>query len=182
MEARTRAIFRQAMREIGRKGRKIGGKCSLETMTPEERTARAKKASAAAAKKRTAERLEREKKSEETVVRAPKPGAPTTRPMPCPSCCPNGAYDGLSLVRSKLADGMTFGTAGEGSFRPGGGSDPSTTLADVRAESMRACLHRASCPHFAGKKVPWEVPHEIRLECTRSKNTLAGPVELLARN
>jgi hypothetical protein len=51
------------MREIGRKGGKIGGKRSLETMTPEERTARAKKASAAAAKKRTAERLEREKKA-----------------------------------------------------------------------------------------------------------------------
>jgi hypothetical protein len=37
-------MFRQVMREIGRKG-KIGGKRSLETMTPEERTARAKKAS-----------------------------------------------------------------------------------------------------------------------------------------
>ncbi|MCX6595026.1 MAG: hypothetical protein NTV70_01500 [Acidobacteria bacterium] len=32
----------------GAKGGKIGGKRSLETMTPEERTARAKKASAAA--------------------------------------------------------------------------------------------------------------------------------------
>ena len=43
------------MREIGSKGGKIG-KRSLETMTPAERTARAKKASAAAAEKRTAVR------------------------------------------------------------------------------------------------------------------------------
>ena len=49
------------MREIGRKGGKIGGKRSLETMTPEERSARAKKASMAAAAKRTAERLKRER-------------------------------------------------------------------------------------------------------------------------
>jgi hypothetical protein len=39
MDAKTRAIFRQVMREIGREGDKIRGKCSLETMTPEERTA-----------------------------------------------------------------------------------------------------------------------------------------------
>ena len=47
------------MREMGRKGGKIGGKRGLETMTAEERSARAKKASLAAAKKRTAERLAR---------------------------------------------------------------------------------------------------------------------------
>jgi hypothetical protein len=41
------------MREMGRKGGKKGGKRSLETMTAEERSARAKKASMAAAKKRT---------------------------------------------------------------------------------------------------------------------------------
>ena len=35
-------------RKQGAKGGKIGGKRSLETMTPEERTARAKKASDAA--------------------------------------------------------------------------------------------------------------------------------------
>ena len=35
-------------KEQGRKGGKIGGKKSLETMTPEERTARAKLASDAA--------------------------------------------------------------------------------------------------------------------------------------
>jgi hypothetical protein len=40
------------MSEMGRKGGKIGGKRSLETMTPEERTARAKKAAAASAKVR----------------------------------------------------------------------------------------------------------------------------------
>ena len=47
------------MSELGKKGGKIGGKRSLETMTPEERSARAKKASLAAAKKRTAQRLAR---------------------------------------------------------------------------------------------------------------------------
>ena len=54
-----KALFSEIMREIGSKGGKIGGKRSLETMTPEERSARAKKASEAAAKKRTAARLER---------------------------------------------------------------------------------------------------------------------------
>jgi hypothetical protein len=33
------------MREMGKRGGKIGGKRSLETMTAEERSARAKKAS-----------------------------------------------------------------------------------------------------------------------------------------
>ena len=66
MDAKTRAIFRQIMREIGKKGGKIGGKRSLETMTPEERTARAKKASMAAAKKRTAARLARERGTRRT--------------------------------------------------------------------------------------------------------------------
>ena len=63
MDAKTRALFSEIMREIGRKGGKIGGKRSLETMTREERSARAKKASLAAAKKRTAERLERERRA-----------------------------------------------------------------------------------------------------------------------
>jgi hypothetical protein len=44
------------MREMGRKGGKIGGKRSLDTMTPEERTARAKKAAAASAKVRSAKK------------------------------------------------------------------------------------------------------------------------------
>ena len=44
-----------------------GGKRSLQTMTPEERSMRAKKAATAAAKKRTAERLERERKAKLTA-------------------------------------------------------------------------------------------------------------------
>jgi hypothetical protein len=44
----TRDLLRQAMAEMGSKG----GKRSLETMTPAQRSARAKKASLAAAKKR----------------------------------------------------------------------------------------------------------------------------------
>ena len=49
--------------KMGQKYGRIGGKKSLETMTAEERSARAKKASLAAAKKRTAERLERERRA-----------------------------------------------------------------------------------------------------------------------
>jgi hypothetical protein len=60
MDSKTRALFREIMREIGSRGGKVGGKRSLETMTAEERSARAKKASMAAAKKRTADRLARE--------------------------------------------------------------------------------------------------------------------------
>ena len=70
MDNKTRALFREIMREIGRKGGKIGGRRSLETMTAEERYARAKKASMAAAMKRTADRLARERASE----RKPKRG------------------------------------------------------------------------------------------------------------
>jgi len=55
-------LVSEVMRAMGRKGGKIGGKRSLDTMTAAERSARAKKASQAAAKKRTAERLERERK------------------------------------------------------------------------------------------------------------------------
>ena len=61
MDKRTKALFSEIMREIGRKGGKIGGKRSLETMTAEERSARAKKASLAASRKRTAARLARER-------------------------------------------------------------------------------------------------------------------------
>jgi hypothetical protein len=46
-------LIRQAMAAMGSKG----GKRSLETMTPEQRSTRAKKASLAAAKKRTEKRL-----------------------------------------------------------------------------------------------------------------------------
>jgi len=52
-------LIRQVMAELGSRG----GKRSLETMTPEERSARAKKASLAAAKKRTAKRLARERQA-----------------------------------------------------------------------------------------------------------------------
>jgi hypothetical protein len=61
----TRDQLRQAMAEMGAKG----GKHSLVTMSPEERSVRAKKASLAAAKKRTEMRLEREGKS---AKKAPK--------------------------------------------------------------------------------------------------------------
>lgn len=54
-------LISEVMRQMGRKGGKIGGKRSLETMTAEERSERAKTASLAAAKKRTANRLERER-------------------------------------------------------------------------------------------------------------------------
>jgi hypothetical protein len=53
----NKSLISQVMSEMGRKGGKIGGKRSLETMTPEERSARAKKASLAAAKARTKNRL-----------------------------------------------------------------------------------------------------------------------------
>jgi hypothetical protein len=52
-------LIRQVMAELGSRG----GKRSLVTMTPEERTARAKKAAMAAAKKRTADRLARERQA-----------------------------------------------------------------------------------------------------------------------
>jgi hypothetical protein len=48
------------LRKLGQEYGKLGGKAAAKNMTPEERTARAKKASEAAAQKRTAERLERE--------------------------------------------------------------------------------------------------------------------------
>jgi hypothetical protein len=63
VDKKMKAMFSEIMREIGRKGGKIGGKRSLETMTPEERSARAKKASLAAARKRTADRLARERQA-----------------------------------------------------------------------------------------------------------------------
>jgi hypothetical protein len=57
------SLISQVMSLMGKKGGKIGGKRSLETMTPEERSERAKRASTAAAKKRTADRLARERQA-----------------------------------------------------------------------------------------------------------------------
>ena len=47
------SMIHRVMSEMGRKGGKIGGKRSLETMTAAERTARAKKAAVASAKVRS---------------------------------------------------------------------------------------------------------------------------------
>jgi hypothetical protein len=63
-------LISQVMSEMGRKGGRIGGKRSLETMTPTERSARAKKASLAAAKKRTEKRLASAKKKSGTKKRS----------------------------------------------------------------------------------------------------------------
>jgi hypothetical protein len=52
---------RAAMAEVARTFGRQGGQKAANNMTPEERSARAKKASEAAAKKRTAQRLERER-------------------------------------------------------------------------------------------------------------------------
>lgn len=51
------------LRSLGKKYGKLGGQTSAKNLTAEERSARARKASLAAAKKRTAERLERERKT-----------------------------------------------------------------------------------------------------------------------
>jgi hypothetical protein len=45
------------LRKIGQQYGKLGGKTAAKNMTPEERTARAKKGSETAARKRTAQRL-----------------------------------------------------------------------------------------------------------------------------
>ncbi len=47
------------LKKMGKVYGKLGGKTSAQNLTPAERSARAKKASLAAAKKRTAERLAR---------------------------------------------------------------------------------------------------------------------------
>ena len=48
---------RAAMADVARKTGSLGGKTAAKNMTPEERAARAKKASDAAAQKRTEKRL-----------------------------------------------------------------------------------------------------------------------------
>ncbi len=62
MKVKIPPEVRAVMAEIGRKYGSLGGKASAQRLTPEERSARAKKASQAAAKKRTADRLAREAK------------------------------------------------------------------------------------------------------------------------
>jgi len=62
MSMRIPPEVRAAMMEISRKFGRQGGKKAAANMTPEQRSARARKASLAAAKKRTAERLERSAK------------------------------------------------------------------------------------------------------------------------
>ena len=68
----SKKLISEVMSALGRKGGKIGGKRSLVTMTPEERSARAKRASIAAAQKRTAERLAREAATNEAQKRVKK--------------------------------------------------------------------------------------------------------------
>jgi hypothetical protein len=65
----TKKLISEVMKAMGRKGGKIGGKRSLETMTAEERSERARTASLAAAKKRTADRLARERAAKRTPER-----------------------------------------------------------------------------------------------------------------
>ena len=57
------AEVRAEMAEIARKTGALGGKTSAKNMTAAQRSARAKKASLAAAKKRTADRLARERQA-----------------------------------------------------------------------------------------------------------------------
>ena len=63
MSVKIPAAVRAAMAEVAREFGRQGGKKAARNSTPEERSARAKKASLAAAKKRTAERLERERQT-----------------------------------------------------------------------------------------------------------------------
>jgi hypothetical protein len=60
MSVKITADVRAAMTEIAREFGRQGGRKAARNSTPEERSARAKIASLAAAKKRTAERLARQ--------------------------------------------------------------------------------------------------------------------------
>lgn len=66
MAIKIPAAVREAMAEIARKTGALGGKTAARNMSPEERSARAKKASLAAAKKRTERRLASAKKKPRT--------------------------------------------------------------------------------------------------------------------
>ena len=61
MSVKIPADVRHAIREIAREFGRQGGKKAARNSTPEERSARAKKASLAAAKKRTEKRLAKER-------------------------------------------------------------------------------------------------------------------------
>ena len=63
MSVKIPADVRAAITEIAREYGRQGGKKAARNSTPEERSERAKKASLAAAKKRTAERLARERQT-----------------------------------------------------------------------------------------------------------------------
>jgi hypothetical protein len=69
MAVKIPADVRAAMTEIAREFGRQGGKKAARNSTPEERSVRARIASLAAAKKRTAERLERERKAKITKGR-----------------------------------------------------------------------------------------------------------------
>ena len=62
MDKRMPPEVLEYLQQKGKRYSKLGGKKSAKNLTSEERSARAKKASLAAAKKRTAERLARERK------------------------------------------------------------------------------------------------------------------------
>ena len=66
MSVKISAELRAAMAEVAREYGRQGGKKAARNSTPEERSARAKKASLAAAKKRTAARLARERAGKAT--------------------------------------------------------------------------------------------------------------------
>lgn len=72
MGVKIPADVRAAMTELARKFGRQGGKRAAANMTAEERSARAKKASEAAVKKRSEERLARERASKPTPRRKPK--------------------------------------------------------------------------------------------------------------
>ena len=73
MKVKIPPEVQSAMIEISRQYGRMGGKKAAKQMTPEERSARAKKASLAAAKKRTAKRLAAE------TARGKQPKKPTKK-------------------------------------------------------------------------------------------------------
>jgi len=70
MRVKIPAKVRDAMTKIAREFGRQGGKKAARNSTPEERSARAKKASIAAAKKRTEKRLAAQGKSKPAKKRA----------------------------------------------------------------------------------------------------------------